>query len=91
VDSGNRQSEPDVFAAVITWREWFVVDTGHLMPVSMNYIMDDIIDARVWNFLPRLECVAYICHFDFSLSREGEHSIVGRRREDVTNGTKDRD
>jgi hypothetical protein len=41
-------------AMVARWKV-VIVDAGHLMTLSMDWIVDDIVDSRVWNLISRLK------------------------------------
>jgi hypothetical protein len=69
VESLHRQPEADMMPAMVARREGVVVDARNLMTLRVNRIVDDIVNARVWNLIARLKKVSNFCHLVFLLLR----------------------
>jgi len=51
-----------MFSAMVARRKVLAINAGDFVFVMVNRVMDDPVDTRVWNFLPRLKNIANIRH-----------------------------
>ena len=55
VVSSPDQRESGVFSAVITRRKMFPYDASDFVFISMLHVVNDLIDTRTWDLIPRLK------------------------------------
>jgi hypothetical protein len=55
VVSSPDQRESGVFSTVITRRKMFPYDAGDFVFISMLHVVNDLIDTRTWDLIPRLK------------------------------------
>ena len=71
VNCFHRETELNAVTTTSTRREWFAINTRHLMFLAMICVMEYIVDAGLFDRIARLECVPNVCAHKETPSGEG--------------------